>query len=240
MHPSEIIVYDSEDECPYLPDTLARMPLRKPLEKLTGEQLDRRMDEGDRRYGRYLYRTACPNCQACEPIRIPVRDFEPNKTQRRTLRRGNAEFRTVVRQPLADRQRVELFNAHSDRKGLTQHDRSTSLYDYKMFLTDTCCETLEFAYFRGSHLIGVAIADRGRSCLSAVYCFYDMDLAKFSPGTFSVLKQIEFCRERGLRHLYLGYYVGANAHMSYKAGFFPHQRLIGGQWRDFGKHSSKS
>lgn len=236
MQPNEIIVYDSVDECPYLPKTMARMPLRRPMAKLTGAQFDQRMREGDRRYGRFLYRTACGECQACEPIRIPVREFQPNKTQRRTLARGNSQILTVVQQPIVDEQHVELYNLHSDRKGLNSHAKTTSAYDYKMFLADSCCDTLEFSYYLDEKLIGVSIADRGSSCLSAVYCFYDLDHAKLSPGTFSVLKQIEKCADWNLEFLYLGYYIAENCHMNYKSLFYPHQRLINGEWREFRKN----
>tara|TARA_R110002096_G_scaffold215310_9_gene403103 strand:+ start:10494 stop:11204 length:711 start_codon:yes stop_codon:yes gene_type:complete len=236
MQSNEIIVYDNVDECPYLPKTMARMPLRRPTKKLTGPQFDQRMFEGDRRYGRFLYRTACGDCQACEPIRISIRDFKPNKTQRRTLTRGNAQFLTVVQTPVVDSEHVALYNDHSDRKGLNSHSKTTSAYDYKMFLADTCCDTFEFSYYHEGKLIGVSIADRGSTCLSAVYCFYDLDFAKLSPGTFSVLKQIEKCADWNLEFLYLGYYVAENAHMNYKASFYPHQRLIDGEWREFKKN----
>ena len=235
MNPNEIIVYDGVEDCPYLPNTKARMPLRRPISKLTGEEFDERMAEGDRRSGRFLYHTACNQCQACEAIRIAVRDFQPNKSQQKTMRRGNEVLETIIQEPIVDRSRVDLYNAHSFRKGLNQHERTTGLVDYKMFLADTCCETIEFTYLYDRQLAGVAIADRGKTCLSAVYCFYDLDFAKLSPGTFSILKQIEYCREWGLEFLYLGYYVAANEHMRYKARYLPHQRLINGQWEEFCK-----
>jgi arginyl-tRNA--protein-N-Asp/Glu arginylyltransferase len=69
--------------------------------------------------------------------------------------------------------------------------------------------------------------------VSAVYCYWDPELKSFSPGVYSVLKQLELCRAWGARHLYLGLYIAENAYMKYKADFRPHERLVGGRWQRF-------
>lgn len=104
---------------------------------------------------------------------------------------------------------------------------------YRSFLCDTCCDTFEIAYFHGGQLAAVAICDRGRTVLSAVYCYYDVALSQLSPGVFSILTQIRLCREWGLKYLYLGYYIAESRHMSYKARYYPHERRIAGQWTRF-------
>ena len=65
----EQLVHDSEENCPYLTEEVARMPLRWQMRSLSGEELDACLSEGDRRVGRMLYRTQCPTCTACEPLR---------------------------------------------------------------------------------------------------------------------------------------------------------------------------
>ena len=64
------------------------MPLRVPTRMLTQHEFAERLRVGDRRQGVLLYRTSCPSCQACEPIRIDVADFVADTTQRRVYRRG--------------------------------------------------------------------------------------------------------------------------------------------------------
>src|SRR5437762_10536556 len=85
--PPELVVYDEPGPCSYLNEQIWRLPLRLPVRPLTREEFGARLAAGDRRQGRLLYRTACPSCQACEPIRLDVERFEPDKTQRRVLRR---------------------------------------------------------------------------------------------------------------------------------------------------------
>jgi arginine-tRNA-protein transferase len=104
---------------------------------------------------------------------------------------------------------------------------------YAEFLTETCCDTWEISYYLDRRLVCVAIADAGQSSLSAVYCYFDPKLPQLSLGTYSVLKLAELCRQTGRRYLYLGFYVANSPHMSYKAKFHPHERRVGGHWRDF-------
>ena len=233
MHYGEIVVFDDEHECAYLPARTARLPHRFPLATLTPEEFDQRLAAGDRRSGVLLYRPHCPGCQACEPIRLDIGRFTPGRTQRRILRRGDDALTIRVGPPAVDQARIALFNKHRHLRQLEHGDDQIDAEGYEQFLTQTCCETWELAYYLGSELVAVAIADAGAASLSAVYCFYDPELADLSLGTYSILKQAELCRQTGRRHLYLGYYVAQSPHMSYKAKFHPHERLIAGRWREF-------
>lgn len=227
--PLEVVVFDETEQCPYLPDRLARLPLRLPLAPLGGDQLDERLAAGDRRNGRFLYGTQCPHCQECEPIRLSVDDFQPDATQRRVLRRGDRELTLSIGRPIVDAQRVQLYNLHQVGRGLSS-GRRVDLAEYAAFLVETCCDTLEFQYLLDDQLVAVAIADRGASSLSAVYCYFDPSLSRLSLGSYSILKQVEMCRQWKLPHLYLGYYIARNAHMIYKARYKPHERLRNGRW----------
>src|SRR5689334_1915026 len=94
-----LLVYDGTSECPYLPSRISRTPLKYPIRPLTPDEVDRRLAAGYRRQGVLLYHMACPNCEACEPIRLPVERFYPSKTQRRVLRRGQAFFDIEIGTP---------------------------------------------------------------------------------------------------------------------------------------------
>lgn len=230
------IVYDELDRCPYLSGHVARLPLRVPARPLTRGEVDAALKAGDRRQGVFLYRPSCPACRACEAIRIPVEDFKLSATHRRTLRAGDAKFRLVVGRPVADEARAALYARHKWGRGLTTSDdqeETTDIETYAAFLVETCCESLEFSLWDGDRLVAVAVTDRGESALSAVYCCFDPEYARYSPGTYMILKQWEYCRAEGLAHLYLGLYVAESAHLSYKGTFRPHERRIDGSWQRF-------
>src|SRR5262245_38907708 len=122
MQPAEIIVFDAPHVCSYLPGRTARLPYRHPVAKLTPEQFDLRLAEGDRRSGVFLYRTQCPTCRACQPIRLDVEQFRLSATQRRMQRRGDRELTVRIAQPVVDSQRVRLFNLHRDERDLASDD----------------------------------------------------------------------------------------------------------------------
>jgi leucyl-tRNA---protein transferase len=233
MQPQEIVVFDTPHPCSYLPDRTARLPYRHPVEKLTPEQFDQRLAEGDRRSGVFLYRTQCPRCRACQPIRLDVEKFRADATQRRMQRRGDALLTVKIGPPTVDRSRVRLFNLHRDCRGLARDDWPLDEHSYAEFLTDTCCDTLELSYWHDDRLVAVAIADAGRESLSAVYCSFDPTFNLLSLGTYSILREVEFCRATNRRYLYLGFYIAESPHMVYKANFRPHQRLIDAKWSDF-------
>lgn len=228
--PPELLVYDRLSRCPYLAERVARLPLRLPARLLTREELDQRLLQGDRRQGYVLYRTACPQCRACIPLRLVVNRFYPTRTQRRTLAGTSRVCSVEIGAPEADLERVALYNRHKQLRDLDDGQPPLDGEGYREFLVHTCCESFELRFRVGGTLAGVALVDRGARALSSVYCYYDPSLGKLSLGTFSILYQIELCRRWGLDYLYLGLYVDGSAPMQYKARFADHERLIGGHW----------
>lgn len=235
--PPERVVLDEPIRCPYLPERTARLPLRLPARRLRPEEFSQRLSAGDRRQGFLLYRPSCPNCRACEAIRIDVAAFQPNQTQRRIFRRGEAILQTEIGPPTLSGEKVALYNRHKVERALLTSDGLIDADGYEQFLVDTCTDTLELTYRHQETLIGVAITDRAADALSAVYCFYEPSYARLSPGVYSILKQLDLCRMWRLRYLYLGLYVADCPSMAYKARYLPHERLINGEWVRFSRAS---
>lgn len=227
----EYVVASEDERCPYLPDRVARMPLRLPLQPVTGEAFDARLEEGDRRAGPFLYRTACPRCTACEPLRIPVRDFRPTRSQRKVLARSERDLRVEVGPPRQSPLHLELFNRHKIERGLAT--TASSAADYKLQFLDSCTDTREVRYLVGDRLIAVSLLDVGARAASSVYHYFDPDESRRSPGVLSVLTEIALCDAWGLDWYYLGLYVAGCRSLRYKADYFPHERHIGGAWRRF-------
>ncbi len=232
--PPEIVILDEPEPCPYLPGRTAHLPMRLPVRPLTREETDGRMAAGDRRYGRLFYRPACPACHACEPLRVPVASFQPSRSQRRALVRGDRELRTEVGEPAVTPRRLEIYETHKHQRGLaTGLEEPLDPALFEAFLVDRSVDAIEFRFSRGETLVGFAICDRGAASLSAVYCAFDPAYSRLSIGTYSILKHIEFARAHSLEYVYLGLHIGLNRHVSYKARFLPHERLIDGEWRPF-------
>lgn len=227
------VVWDQLEECPYLPGQVARLPLRLPVSDLGPEAFDRALEAGERRSGRMLYKTRCPACSACEPLRVPVARFTPTASQRRVWKRNEGEITMEVGRPELSWERLALYNRHKQERGLARRDEPLGPQGYRTWLVDSSVDTREIRYLVDGRLIAVSILDVGRRGASSVYHYFDPDESRRSMGVYSALKELAWCREAGLEWYYLGFYVEACRHLAYKATYWPHQRLIAGVWHEF-------
>ena len=236
MSNRECIVYAKEDPCPYLKDKIACMPLRFQFRTLTPQEFDATLATGDRRVGQKLYRTACPTCNACEPLRINAQSFMPSRSQKKVLRKGEAivveegELRFTT-------QKLKMYNQHKIQRGLSKNNRRMTMEGYLGWFHRSCTKTKEFRYIYEDKLVGLSILDFGAQDISSVYFFFDPAYAHLSLGTFSILYELNWMKERKKRYYYLGQYVAECTHLSYKNQFYPHERLIQNEWKTFQERS---
>jgi arginine-tRNA-protein transferase len=101
---------------------------------------------------------------------------------------------------------------------------------YQHFLLHSNVSTDLFEFTEGGELRIVCLVDRLVDGLSSVYTFFDPEPPRASYGTYSILWQIERCRELRLPYLYLGYWIKESPKMAYKATFRPIEGLVGGRW----------
>lgn len=186
-------------------------------------------EHGFRRSGSHIYRPKCPTCTACIPIRVPVAAFRPRRQQRRNLRM-NADLTLQARDAAFDAEHFALYERYIAARhtggGMENPDPDT----YLDFLTANWATTTFYEFRCGQRLLAVAVVDELDDGLSAVYTFYDPAESRRSLGRFAVLKQIELARDRGLRWLYLGYWIGACRKMAYKTEYRPHEMFLSGAW----------
>ena len=183
---------------------------------------------GYRRNGNHMYTMHCPHCARCVSIRQDPLAFQPNRTQRRILRKNKD---IVVQQaPLAMSIRsLGLLDKFLRIRFNNMRSQAQSYYSHFFITTISTC--FELRYWAGSDLVGVAIVDAAPGWLNAVYFYFDPDQSWRSPGTFNILNLASFCRKHRIPHLYLGYWIDGLSEMAYKKAFKPHQLLLDGTWR---------
>lgn len=184
---------------------------------------------GFRRAGGHIYHPHCPRCHACEPCRIEVATFTPNRSQRRCLA-VNHDIEMTECKPGLTGERQALYSRylHARHPGGGMDEASDE--DFSHFLTAPWSPTVFLEFRLAEKLVAVAVTDVCETGLSAVYTFFDPELPKRGLGTYAILRQIEFARSRGLPHLYLGYWIANHPKMGYKSRFDGLQVLGPGGW----------
>lgn len=212
--------------CSYLPQETASLEYRYLLD-ITPLEFEGMLARGWRRQGACFFRPACPRCVKCRSLRIDVDAFQLSKSQRRCLKK-NVDVRLVVRKASLTKEHLAIFDAyHTDmhqRRGWSYEPSSGEEYS-RTFLAGHFSFASEFLYLRGRELLGVGLVDATPNALSSIYFYHHPTWRPDGPGTYSVLREIEFAKETGRRWLYLGYWIPENASMAYKNRFTPHQIL---------------
>jgi arginine-tRNA-protein transferase len=189
---------------------------------------------GFRRAGGHIYHPHCPRCHACEPCRIDVAAFVPDRSQRRCLALNrDVEMTECVPALTRERQALYARYLHARHPGGGMDEASDE--DFSQFLTAPWSPTVFLEFRLEGRLAAVAVTDVCDTGLSAVYTFFDPDLSRRGLGTLAILRQIELARSRGLPHLYLGYWIARHPKMGYKARFDSLQVLGPGGWVELAK-----
>lgn len=216
--------------CGYYPEREARDVLLDPHDAALSEAYPQALAAGFRRSGGHVYRPRCPHCVACQPMRLPLADFRPDRSQRRCAQRNrdlvlNSEVRRSTDEHYALYRRY--LAARHRGGGMDEGSR----WDFDHFVRSEWSPTRFFELRLDERLLAVAITDVFAGGLSAVYTFYEPDLPERSLGTASILRQIEWGRTQGLSYLYLGFFIAGHPKMHYKSRFGPAEFLRQGRWQ---------
>jgi arginine-tRNA-protein transferase len=214
--------------CPYLADREAQLEIRVQIE-VTPDELDAMLARGWRRFGPVYFRPACASCGECVTLRVLAKDFAPTKSQRRAAKNA-ARLRRIVSVPHIDEERLALYRKwHAQREDTRGWDESpidAQRYGFDFAFPHPSVREVAFRD-EDDRLVGLGIVDETPNALSAVYFFWDPELAPPSLGVANVVTLIEDARARGIPWVYLGYRVLDCPSLVYKARYGPHELLEG-------------
>ena len=79
-------------DCSYLPDKQEQLLVILDSQCYNAARFQDLLELGFRRSGDQIYRPHCPSCNACESMRLPVKDFVLSKSQKRKLKTAKNNF----------------------------------------------------------------------------------------------------------------------------------------------------
>jgi arginine-tRNA-protein transferase len=230
--------YSMPSPCPYLDGRMER----RIFVDLTGPQAvlsyDLLSEAGFRRSLGFAYRPACPGCNACVAVRIPVERFQTTRQWRR-VQAKNDDLVSEICAPIATAEQYALFQRYQTGRHRDGEMARMDFEDYRTMI-EVGANDSNVVEVRDRHgtLMGASLIDRMNGGLSAVYSFYEPETPERSLGSYLILMLLETARRQGLAHVYLGYWIGQSAKMAYKIRFQPLEALTREGWLPIDKNGT--
>ncbi|SIN93405.1 arginyltransferase [Salinivibrio sp. ES.052] len=220
--------------CQYLADQNEQLAVVLSGDYHQPERYGALLAAGFRRSGNLIYRPHCPQCQACQALRVDVAHYRPSKSQKR--HRSQLKRLTLQVSENLDENWFALYDSYITSRHATGNMYPANRQDFLDFISSQWLSPRFIHLYqdeeKGLRLVAVAVIDVVDDGLSALYTFFDPHHA-FSLGRVCIQAQIQLAHALHLPWLYLGYQIDACTTMRYKADYYPHQRFINQQWRAF-------
>ncbi len=204
-------------------------------EKIHPVLFDILLSQGWRHFGTYFYRynVTLYNHEAVRvlPLRIDLNDFRMTKKQRR-IERKNSCFTHEFTPTIITQELIDLFLLH--REKFTEN-RPENLHDFFSEHPSTMpCKNETLIVKDREKIIAASFLDIGSESTSSIYAMYDPSYSSYSPGIFTILKEIEYSIKLEKRYYYHGYIYNCNSFYDYKKHFHALEYFDwNGEWLPF-------
>lgn len=220
--------FSLHDSCSYL-QGYNQTTHYKIIEECSTQHSEDLIERGYRRFGKLYFRPICSDCNECQSIKIDVANYSFSKSARRILKKAK-DIKVYIQKPTLTQEHLEVFEKYHrymhHKKGW-DYNHTTAEHYFNSFVTGDEDFGYEVLYFDQGKLIGVDLIDILQSGISSIYFYYDPQYSYLSLGKFSLYNQIKIAKGRGLKWIYLGYYVEECPSLSYKSSYKPYLTLQG-------------
>jgi arginine-tRNA-protein transferase len=219
--------------CNYLAEPEERLVFTLPEQPLSPELYMQLMRYNFRRSSAQLYRPYCPECQACQSVRLATPEFSLSASQKRQLTRAvKAGWQWRWQQTPDANVYFDLYQRYIAARHADGVMFPADISHLQQLLDCHWLQVTIFEQYIDDQLVGAMILDHVPDGISLVYSFFEPD-SEFSLGTLAILGAHQLCQQQKWEFLYLGYWVDGSPKMAYKSKFRPQQRLCAGIWHSF-------
>lgn len=212
-------------------------------EAVVGTSLDEYLAKGWYRMGQSIFTThfLCFGEQLYSAIwvRLLMSNHEFRKGQRKLMRR-NAERFHIKYAPLElTPEKEALYQKYKKHfHGFIARSLLDSLLDGEEYNT---FQTMESQIYDGDRLVGLSFFDLGKESVASILGVYDPDYAHHSIGYYTMLLEMDYCRQHDIRYYYPGYVVPGYDRFDYKLriGDVDYLRLSNNSWKPYATFSDK-
>jgi leucyl-tRNA---protein transferase len=218
--------------CPYLPGRVERKLFAR-LEGPSAVSTNSTLSEaGFRRSHDIIYRPACPQCQACVPVRVPTSTFSPSENLEKVWQRGQ-QLRLLETPCEPNEAQYDLFIRYESARHSDSDMSRMSYDDYAAMLREGQADSCLLQLYQGETLMAIMLADKLADGYSAVYSFFAPGTSgnRYSLGTLLILHLIAATKAADKPYAYLGYWVENSQKMGYKNRFKPYEMLTAQGWQ---------
>ncbi len=186
------------------------------LAEATPATMDFLWAKGWRHFGQEFFRYSmsfdATGQKVIQPLRLNLGKFTLSKSQRRVLRR-NADLEVRWVRATLHPEVCALFQRHKSRFHTNVPEHLAT------FLGETPGQLIachECQVWEGARLLAASFCEASATAGSGVYGIFEPEFSARSLGIFTMLQEIQWCLERGLRYYYSGYATQEPSHYDYK------------------------
>lgn len=219
-----------DSACSYLADENSNSIFLDPEHEPDNHLINTLHLNGFRRSGQLIYRPHCQSCQQCMSCRVINDQFQLSKNQKKAMSR-NKELTMHWRPSGLYPEHFELYQRYINDRHKDGSMYPASQEQYQGFIVEGVGNHKFLEFFDADKkLVACCVVDFFDDGLSAVYSYYDPDLAPKSVGRFIIVSLILLSQQYNLPHTYLGYWIQDSDKMRYKQEYQPLQIFNGSQW----------
>jgi len=186
-------------------------------ERVEPAALDSYLERGWFRMGQTIFTTNWLNFRdtfySAIWLRIQLNNYTADATQAKLLQK-NSRFQTEIRPATLTIEKELLYIRY---KQSVPFEASVSLQSLLYGNSDhNIFDTHEVSIYDNGKLVAVGFFDLGKESAMGISSIYDPDYKKFSLGKHMIYSKIMFCKERGMKYFYPGYFVPGYRAFDYK------------------------